>query len=64
MAVSVELAVDDGPFSVCANDGCVIEEESTSNADIVDNISSPNTKVIKLLPNLDFNNFLSFHEIS
>jgi hypothetical protein len=64
MAVSVELAVGDAPFSVCANDGCVIEEEPPSNAGVVDNINSPNTKVIKLMPNLDFNNILSFHEVA
>jgi hypothetical protein len=48
--VSVELA-GDASSSVCANDGCVIEEEPPSIAGIADNISSPNAKVISLFPN-------------
>ena len=59
VVVSVELAVDDPTSSVCANDGCVIEEEPPSIAGIADNIKTPNPKGISLFPNLELDKFLS-----
>ncbi len=56
VVVSVELAIVDVSTSVCAKDGCVIGEELPRIAGIVDNISSPNAKVISLFPNLELDN--------
>jgi hypothetical protein len=47
VVVSVELAIVDVSTSGCAKDGCVIGEEPPRIAGIVDNISSPNAKVIR-----------------
>ena len=57
--MSIELVVET-PSSVCANDGCAIEEEPPNIAGIADNISSPNAKVISLFPNLELDKFYHF----
>jgi hypothetical protein len=60
VVLSAELAVVDAPSSVCANDGCVIEEEPFNIAGIAPNINSPNAKVISLFSNLKSDNFYRF----
>lgn len=58
----MELAVADAPSSVCANGGCVTEEEPPGIAGIVDNISTAGANVIRLYPDLDLNNLYQFRK--